>query len=77
MRFVEPLHPALRMELTELVRRRGSAARRAAERMQPIELVFGTPGGDLDRISGWLEPPCRRRGGLHEIEFSLRLEAKP
>jgi hypothetical protein len=42
-RFVERLHPVLRSELGELVRRRGAAARRAAERMAPVELVFEDP----------------------------------
>lgn len=72
MRFVEHLHPALRRELIELVRRRGVAARRAAERMGPIELVFDVPTVGLRRITGWLEPSCRRHGDLQEIEFSLR-----
>jgi hypothetical protein len=71
-RFVEHLHPALRTELTELVRRRGSAARRLAGRMDPIELVFDVPGGRLQRITGWIEPPQVRHGRLREIEFGLR-----
>jgi hypothetical protein len=72
MRFVEHLHPTLRTELAELVRRRGSAARRAAERMDPIELIFGDPGSGLQRIIGWLEPPHARHRELHEIEFGFR-----
>jgi hypothetical protein len=75
IRFVEHLHPTLRTELTELVRRRGSAARRAAEHMDPIELVFDGPGEGLQRIIGWLEPPHQRHGNLHKIEFGLRESA--
>ena len=75
MRFVEHLHPALHTELTELVHRRGAAARRAAQRMEPVELVFEDPGDGLQRIIGWLEPPQVRHGDLREIEFSLRESA--
>ncbi len=71
-RFVEYLHPTLRTELDELVRRRGAVARRAAERMEPIELVFDDTRLGLQRIVGWVQPPQRRNGALHEIEFDLR-----
>jgi hypothetical protein len=70
-RFVAHLHPVLRTELTALVRRRGMIARRAAERMEPIEIVFDDPDGGLQRIVGWVQPPQRRHGELHEIEFDL------
>jgi hypothetical protein len=77
-RFGEYLHPALRAELAELVRRRGVIARRAAERMDPIEVVVDVPDRGLQRIVGWLRPPQRRHGELHEIEFDLReLEPAP
>jgi hypothetical protein len=71
-RFVAHLHPTLRTELDELARRRGAAGWRAAERMDPIELLFNAPAGGIHRITGWLEPPYRRRGDLHQIEFGLR-----
>jgi hypothetical protein len=71
-RFVEHLHPVLREELKELVHRRGAASRRAAERIEPIELVFDDPRLGPQRIVGWIEPPQRRRGDLHQIEFGLR-----
>jgi hypothetical protein len=74
-RFVEYLHPALHTELTELASRRGAAARRAAERIEPIELVFDDPCLGLQRIIGRIEPPQRRRSDLHEIEFGLRESA--
>lgn len=72
MRFTEHVHPALRRELAELVHRRGSAARRAAERIKPVEVVFEDPGGRLQRITGWIEPPQVHHGQLREIEFGLR-----
>lgn len=74
-RFVEHLHPALRDELNELVDRRGAASRRAAERIEPIELVFDDPRLGLQRITGRIEPPQRRRSDLHDIEFGLRESA--
>jgi hypothetical protein len=71
-RFVERLHPVLRSELGELVRRRGAAGRRAAERMPPLELVFDDPRRGRQRIVGWVQPPQVRRGELYEITFDLR-----
>lgn len=76
-RFVEYLQPVLRTELTELVRRRGAAARRAAERMDPVEIVFDDPHLGLQRLTGWVQPPPRRNGvDLHEIEFELHEPAR-
>jgi hypothetical protein len=71
-RFFERLHPELQTELTELVRRRGAPGRRAAERMQPIEVVFEDPRRGPQRIVGRVQPPQRRCGELYEIEFDLR-----
>ena len=71
-RFRECLHPALRADLADLVRRRGATARRVAERMAPIELVFVDPDGSLQRLSGWLQPPQQRHGDLRDIEFVVR-----
>jgi hypothetical protein len=75
VRFLDRLEPALRAELTELVRRRGAAAQRAAERMDPIEIVFDDPRLGLQRISGWIQPPQRRNSDLHDIQFGLRQPA--
>jgi hypothetical protein len=78
-RFLERLHPTLRGELTELTelsRSRGAAARRAAERMEPIEVVFDDKRLGRQRITGWVEPPQIRCGELREIEFGLR-EPRP
>jgi hypothetical protein len=71
-RFLERVHPALRTELAELVRRRGAAGRRAAERMQPVEIVFDDPRHGRQRLAGSVQPPQARRGELYEIEFGLR-----
>jgi hypothetical protein len=56
-RFVERLHPTLRTELNELARRRGAAARRAAERMDPIEVVFDDRHLGSQRIVARVQPP--------------------
>lgn len=73
VRFLDALEPELRIELTTLVRRRGAAARRAAERMEPIEIVFDDPLRGLQRIAGSLQPPQRRTGvNLRDIQFGLR-----
>ncbi|MGI9097936.1 MAG: hypothetical protein ACR2H2_05495 [Solirubrobacteraceae bacterium] len=71
-RFLERLDPALRTELAELVRRRGAVGRRAAERMQPVEIIFDDPRRGHHQITGYIQPPQLRHGDLHEIEFGLR-----
>ena len=71
-RFVDRLHPDLRDELAELTRRRGAAARRAAERIEPIVVVIDDPRHGRERIVGWLQPPQVCRGDLGEVEFGLR-----
>lgn len=71
-RFEDRLHPALRAELAELARGRGAAARRAAERMEPLVLVVGDPRLGCERIVGRLVPPQTRRGDLRDVEFGLR-----
>ncbi|MDX6410410.1 MAG: hypothetical protein QOE13_3481 [Gaiellaceae bacterium] len=72
VRFHEPLEDALRAELLRLLRRRGSAGRRAAERVDPIEFVVDDLRGERRRIVGWLQPPLVRHGQLRDIEFGLR-----
>jgi hypothetical protein len=75
VRFLDRLEPVLRAELTELVRRRGAVARRAAERMETIELVFDDPLAGPQRITGWIQPPQRRNGELKDVRFGLRERA--
>ncbi len=70
--FHEPLDDGLRFELTQLLRRRGAAAARAAERIDPIEIVVDDPHGERQRILGRVEPPQAHHGLLREIEFALR-----
>ena len=71
VRFCEPLADDLRAELGEIARRRGSASERAAERIDPMELVIGDPAGERERIIGQLRPPHRHHGRLREIEFGF------
>jgi hypothetical protein len=75
-RFCGQLDPGLRAELSELVRRRGAAARRVAELLEPIEIVVDDPRHRRRRLIARLEPPQLRRGGdLRTIEFGLREQA--
>lgn len=71
-RFEDRLDPALRAELTDLARRRGAAALRAAERIEPIVLMVGDPRNGRERIVGRIAPPQTRRGDLRDVEFGLR-----
>jgi hypothetical protein len=70
--FLERVDPILRDELVAVARRRGAAARRAADRMDPIEVVIDDPRRGRERIVGRVEPPQQRRGDLDAIEFVLR-----
>jgi hypothetical protein len=72
VRFHEPLDDGLRSELTQLLRRRGAAAGRAAERIDPIEVVVDDPHAERQRILGRVEPPQVHHGALRDIEFALR-----
>jgi hypothetical protein len=72
VRFHEPLDDDLRSELTQLVRRDGAAARRAVERVDPIEVVVDDSHGERQRIVGQLQPPQVRHGLLRDIDFELR-----
>jgi hypothetical protein len=71
VRFHEPVDDDFRAELSELARRRGTASRRAAERIAPIEVVVDDPQSEHKRMVGSLQPPQRRHGQLGEIEFGL------
>jgi hypothetical protein len=68
--FTERVDPALRAELVAVARHRGAAARRAADRMEPIEVVFDNKE---QRLIASVQPPQLGRGGeLREVEFGLR-----
>lgn len=71
-RFQADLDAALRDELRLLVRRRGAAARRIADTLEPLELVFDGSDGREHRIVASIQPPVERSGELHMIEFGLR-----
>ena len=68
----ERLDRALRTELIGLLRRRGAAGHRMAERIDPIELVVDAPDDGWHRVVGRLQPPLLRHGRLRDIEFGLR-----
>jgi hypothetical protein len=75
-RFLDRVHPDLRAELVELARRRGAAALRAAERIEPIVVVIDDPCHGRERIVGRLQPPQERRSDLDDLEFGLRERAQ-
>jgi hypothetical protein len=78
VRFLDELDPALRRELAALVTRRGAAAKRIAERLAPITLVIDGAGDEQMQVVGHLQPPHRRFGELHDVEFAIReLKAWP
>jgi hypothetical protein len=68
----ERLDRALRTELIGLLRRRGAASYRIAERIDPIEIVVDVRDGGCHRVVGRLQPPLLRHGQLRDIEFGLR-----
>ena len=70
--FHEPLDDDLRSELTELVRRRGAAARRVADTSQTIAVIVNDLESGPIRIVGSLQPPESRHAPLRNIEFGLR-----
>jgi len=72
VRFHEPIDDGLRSELTRLMRRRGAAAGRAAERIDPIEVVVDDADAERERIVGRVQPPQIHHGPLRDIEFALR-----
>jgi hypothetical protein len=72
VRFHEPIDEGLRTDLTVLLRRRGASAARAAERIDPIEIVVDDPHGERKRIYGRIAPPQAHHGPLRDIEFALR-----
>jgi hypothetical protein len=71
VRFHEPVDDDLHAELTALARRRGTASHRAAERIDPIELVIDNPESEHEHMIGALQAPQRHHGQLREIEFGF------
>jgi hypothetical protein len=70
-RFQERLDRALQTELIGLLRGRGAAGYRMAERIDPIGFVVDEPDGGRHRVVGLLQPPLLRHGRLRDIEFGL------
>jgi hypothetical protein len=71
-RFRERLDRDLHAELVQLVRRRGTAARRVAEKLEPIVIVVDDPRHGRSRVVGRLQPPQMRGPDLGDIEFTVR-----
>jgi hypothetical protein len=72
--FTERVDPTLRAELAAVARHRGAAARRAADRMEPIEVVLDDPHRGRQRIIGRVQPPQQHHDDLDALEFGLREE---
>jgi hypothetical protein len=70
--FIERVDPTLRDELAAVARRNGAAARRAADRMKPIEVVVEDPQRGRQRIVGRVQPPQQHCGDLAQVEFGVR-----
>ena len=68
VRFVHDIEPEFRRQLIEILRRRGARSRRAAEALDPIELVVD---GE-QRLAARIEPPTVRNLSLEQTDFTLR-----
>lgn len=69
-RFQERLDRALCTELIGLLRRRGAAGYRMAERIDPIELVIDEPGGGCHRVVGHLQPEDVAAAGASQVALA-------
>ncbi len=70
--FRERLDRELHAELVALVRQRGAAAWRVAERMEPIVIVVDDVHRGRQRVVGRLQPPQLRGVDLCDVEFAVR-----
>ena len=68
VRFLHDIEPEFRSQLLEILRRRGARSRRAAEALNPIELVVE---GE-QRLAARIEPPTVRNLSLEQTDFTLR-----
>jgi len=71
-RFQDHFDGLLRDELVELVRHRGAAALRVAERIDPIEFVIDDADLGYPVIVGCLQRPQIRHGQLRDVKFGVR-----
>jgi hypothetical protein len=58
-------------QLIQILRRRGARSRRAAEALDPIELVVD---GE-QRLAARIEPPTIRNLSLEQTDFTLRRQS--
>jgi hypothetical protein len=68
VRFLHDIEPEFRRQLVQVLRRRGARSRRAAEALDPIELVVD---GE-QRLKARIEPPTTRSLSLEQTDFRLR-----
>jgi hypothetical protein len=71
-RFRDRLDHDLHAELVQLARRRGAAAKRVADRMEPVVIVVDDPRHGRTRLTGHVQPPQVRGGALYDIDFTVR-----
>jgi hypothetical protein len=67
-RFLHDIEPEFRRQLIAVLHRRGARSRRAAEALDPIEIVVD---GE-QRLAARIEPPTIRNLALEQTEFTLR-----
>lgn len=71
VRFLHDIEPEFRRQLVEVLQHRGARSRRAAEALDPIELVV-----DGERpLAARIEPPAIRNLSLEQTDFGLRRQA--
>jgi hypothetical protein len=68
VRFLHDIEPEFRRQLIAVLHRRGARSRRAAEALDPIELVVD---GE-QRLAARIEPPTIRNLTLEQTDFTLR-----
>jgi hypothetical protein len=68
VRFLHDIEPEFRRQLIAVLHQRGARSRRAAEALDPIELVVD---GER-RLAARIEPPAIRNLSLEQTEFMLR-----
>jgi hypothetical protein len=72
VRFLHDIEPEFRRQLIQILRRRGARSRRAAEALDPIELVVD---GE-QRLTARIEPPTIRNLSLEQTDFTLRQQGE-
>lgn len=76
--FVENTRRQLVDDLRKLIKRRGAAARRIAEELEPITVVVEDDHRGVLTVEGKLQPPdIRVEIDLHDVEFKLREGPEP